>query len=185
MQLTSVGINAASIGFSTLTLESDKFICVREQAGETSQVPSSAHSSVDLVFRLLLSCVCIRALTLYAGCHCRYDRSEQSHPPPHLCGFRHHEPRRKDHRPQGFANFIIFPSCLTASSAAAAKSLQIFNLETKTKVKACTVPEDVTYWRWISNSTIAIVTDTAVFHWSMEGLSFAFSILLLRRNQVY
>jgi hypothetical protein len=37
-QLTSVGINPASIGFSTLTLESDKFICVREQTGETSQV---------------------------------------------------------------------------------------------------------------------------------------------------
>jgi hypothetical protein len=54
-------------------------------------------------------------------------------------------------------------------SAAAAKSLQIFNLETKTKVKACTLPEDVTFWRWISNSTVALVTDTAVFHWSIEG----------------
>ena len=32
------------------------------------------------------------------------------------------------------------------------------------------MPEDVTYWRWISNSTVALVTDTAVFHWSMEGL---------------
>jgi clathrin heavy chain len=53
--------------------------------------------------------------------------------------------------------------------AAAAKSLQIFNLETKTKVKACTMAEDVTFWRWISNGVVALVTDTAVYHWSIEG----------------
>ena len=38
LQLQSVGINAANIGFSTLTMESDKFICVREKVGETAQV---------------------------------------------------------------------------------------------------------------------------------------------------
>ena len=37
-QLQSVGINAANIGFSTLTMESDKFICVREKVGEAAQV---------------------------------------------------------------------------------------------------------------------------------------------------
>jgi len=38
LQLTNVGINAANIGFNTLTMESDKFICVREKVGETNQV---------------------------------------------------------------------------------------------------------------------------------------------------
>ncbi len=33
-----MGINAANIGFSTLTMESDKFICVREKVGDTAQV---------------------------------------------------------------------------------------------------------------------------------------------------
>lgn len=37
-QLTNVGINTNSISFSTLTMESDKFICVREKVGETAQV---------------------------------------------------------------------------------------------------------------------------------------------------
>ncbi len=36
-QLTGIGINAANIGLSTLTMESDKFICVREKVGETAQ----------------------------------------------------------------------------------------------------------------------------------------------------
>lgn len=38
MQLTNVGINPASISFNTLTMESDKFICVREKVGETAEV---------------------------------------------------------------------------------------------------------------------------------------------------
>ena len=38
VQLTNVGITAAHIAFQSLTMESDKFICVREKVGETSQV---------------------------------------------------------------------------------------------------------------------------------------------------
>lgn len=38
LQLQNAGINAANIGFSTLTMESDKFICVREKVGDTAQV---------------------------------------------------------------------------------------------------------------------------------------------------
>jgi len=38
IQLQQVGINAANIGFNTLTMESDKFICVREKVGEQNQV---------------------------------------------------------------------------------------------------------------------------------------------------
>lgn len=38
LKLQNIGINAANIGFSTLTMESDKFICVREKIGETAQV---------------------------------------------------------------------------------------------------------------------------------------------------
>ena len=33
-----MGINAANIGFNSLTMESDKYICVREKVGETAQV---------------------------------------------------------------------------------------------------------------------------------------------------
>lgn len=38
LQLTNAGINANSISFTTLTMESDKFICVREKVGENNQV---------------------------------------------------------------------------------------------------------------------------------------------------
>ena len=38
MELQNTGINVANIGFSTLTMESDKFICVREKVGETASL---------------------------------------------------------------------------------------------------------------------------------------------------
>ena len=40
----------------------------------------------------------------------------------------------------------------------------------KSKVKAHTMTEDVQFWKWISVNTVALATDTAVYHWSMEGL---------------
>ena len=29
--------------------------------------------------------------------------------------------------------------------------------------------EDVTYWKWISEKTIGLVTDAAVYHWSIDS----------------
>ena len=33
-----MGINANNVSFNTVTMESDKFICVREKVGDTAQV---------------------------------------------------------------------------------------------------------------------------------------------------
>ena len=51
----------------------------------------------------------------------------------------------------------------------AGKSLQIFNIEMKSKMKAHQMVEDVTFWKWVNLNTIALVTETSVYHWSMEG----------------
>lgn len=51
----------------------------------------------------------------------------------------------------------------------AQKTLQIFNIEMKSKMKAHTMSDDVIFWKWISPNTLALVTESSVFHWSMEG----------------
>lgn len=38
LQLQNMGVNPANIGFSYLTMESDKFICIREKVGDQNQV---------------------------------------------------------------------------------------------------------------------------------------------------
>ena len=50
------------------------------------------------------------------------------------------------------------------------RTLQIFDLAAKSKLKATTMNEDVLFWKWISIDTLALVTETSVYHWNvMDG----------------
>lgn len=49
------------------------------------------------------------------------------------------------------------------------ETMQIFDLDAKQKLKAHVLTEQVVLWRWISDSTIGLVTVSAVYHWSLEG----------------
>ncbi|XP_016996056.1 clathrin heavy chain [Drosophila takahashii] len=122
LQLTNVGINASSFSFSTLTMESDKFICVREKVNDTAQV------------------VII-------------DMNDATNP---------------TRRPISADSAIMNPASKVIALKAQ-KTLQIFNIEMKSKMKAHTMTEDVVFWKWISLNTLALVTETSVYHWSMEG----------------
>ena len=55
----------------------------------------------------------------------------------------------------------------------AGKILELFqfNIENDLKMKSSIIyeHEELVFWKWVSNTTIAIVTDGAVDHWSMEG----------------
>ncbi|XP_041347911.1 clathrin heavy chain 1 isoform X2 [Gigantopelta aegis] len=124
LQLQNVGINAANIGFSTLTMESDKYICIREKVGETAQV------------------VII-------------DMNDTSNP---------------IRRPISADSAIMNPASKVIALKAG-KTLQIFNIEMKSKMKAHTTTDEVIFWKWISVNTIGLVTETAVYHWGMEGES--------------
>ncbi|CAK1590175.1 unnamed protein product [Parnassius mnemosyne] len=128
LQLTNVGINPASISFNTLTMESDKFICVREKVGETSEVVI-----IDMA-----------------------------------------DPTNPIRRPISADSAIMNPASKVIAlkgkaGVEAQKTLQIFNIEMKSKMKAHTMTEDIVFWKWISLNTLALVTKVSVYHWSMEG----------------
>ncbi|KAF9164736.1 hypothetical protein DFQ27_007414 [Actinomortierella ambigua] len=122
VQLQNLGISAQSIGFNTLTLESDRFICVRETTGEQNLVVI-----VDLT-----------------------------------------DPNNVVRRPITADSAIMHPATKVIALKAG-RQLQIFNLEMKTKVKSHLMHDDVEFWKWISNKSLALVTSTSVYHWSMEG----------------
>ena len=48
-------------------------------------------------------------------------------------------------------------------------SLQIFNLDTKAKVKSFQIAQPVAFWKWVSPGKLGIVTATTVYHWDLEG----------------
>jgi clathrin heavy chain len=52
----------------------------------------------------------------------------------------------------------------------AGRQLQVFNLGTKTKLGSHLMNEDVSFWTWINDTTLGLVTDREVHHWKvMEG----------------
>ncbi|XP_071848153.1 clathrin heavy chain 1-like [Apostichopus japonicus] len=122
LQLQNLGINANNIGFSTLTMESDKFICIREKVADQAQV---------VIIDLADSANPIR-------------------------------------RPISADSAIMNPASKVIALKAG-RTLQIFNIEMKSKMKAHNMNEDVTFWKWINLNTLGLVTEGAVYHWGMEG----------------
>ncbi|KAG6890292.1 hypothetical protein C0995_009498 [Termitomyces sp. Mi166 len=53
-------------------------------------------------------------------------------------------------------------------SSLAGRTLQIFNIEAKQKVKSHVNNEDVVFWKWVSDNTIGMVTETGVYHWTLS-----------------
>ena len=47
-------------------------------------------------------------------------------------------------------------------------ALQVFNLDTKTKLKAYQMPETVEFWKWVTPTRLGLVTAGAVYHWDLE-----------------
>jgi clathrin heavy chain len=48
------------------------------------------------------------------------------------------------------------------------QNLQIFNIGERAKVNDCVMSEPVEFWKWISDSKLALVTASSVYHWSMN-----------------
>lgn len=137
-------------------MESDKYICVREKSGDVAQVvivdmadpqnpirrPISADSAIMNPASKVI------ALKGKAGTEGTAACKDFKH------FFQQHIFKETK------INLIIF---------SAQKTLQIFNIEMKSKMKAHIMQDDVVFWKWISPNTLALVTETSVFHWSMEG----------------
>lgn len=122
-------------------MESDKFICVREKVGDTAQVVIIDMNDTANPIRRPISA----------------DSAIMN-------------PASKVIALKGESGLIVFVFDITNLRIfLAAKTLQIFNIEMKSKMKAHTMTEDVVFWKWISLNSLALVTESSVYHWSMEG----------------
>ncbi|KAI0020189.1 clathrin heavy chain [Xylariomycetidae sp. FL0641] len=65
---------------------------------------------------------------------------------------------------------------------AQSRTLQIFDLEQKQKLKSATMNEDVVFWKWVSESTLGLVTDTSVYHWDIFDAAQAAPVEVFKRN---
>ncbi|KPM46063.1 putative clathrin heavy chain [Neonectria ditissima] len=65
---------------------------------------------------------------------------------------------------------------------AQSRTLQIFDLEQKKKLKSCTMNEDVHFWKWISDTTLGLVTSSSVFHWDVYDATQDAPVKVFERN---
>lgn len=135
--LTSIGIQPENITFKNVTLESEKYIAVRE---------SGTLVIVDMA-----------------------------------------SPQSPARRQISADSAIMAPDRKVIALKAVAPgtpgdSLQVFNLDTKTKLKAFQMPEPVEYWKWTSPSRLGLVTATAVYHWQVDGAQSADPVKVFDRT---
>lgn len=62
------------------------------------------------------------------------------------------------------------------------RTLQIFDLGAKAKLKSTTMNEDVVFWKWFSETSLGLVTETAVYHWNIFDPAAAQPAKLFDRN---
>lgn len=66
---------------------------------------------------------------------------------------------------------------------AQSRTLQIFDLGQKAKLKSATMNEDVVFWKWFSDTTLGLVTETTIYHWDVFDPSQAAPVEVFKRNQ--
>ncbi|KAH7368368.1 clathrin heavy chain [Plectosphaerella cucumerina] len=137
VQLKSLGVEDTSITFNSCTLESDSYVCIREQkAGGSPEVVIVDLKNGNNVTR---------------------------------------RPIKADSAIMHWKRQII---ALKAQS----RTLQIFDLGEKAKLKSTTMNEDVQYWKWIDETTLGLVTDTSVYHWDIFDATQAAPVKVFERN---
>lgn len=62
------------------------------------------------------------------------------------------------------------------------RTLQIFDLEQKQKIKSTTMHEDVVFWKWYSETSLGLVTDNAVYHWNVFDANQPAPVKMFERN---
>lgn len=125
--LPSIGVAQEFISFRNATMESDKYICIRETGAQNQVV------IVDMATPLAPQ---RRQITADSALMC---------------------PDKK----------VIALKATTPGTPGDA--LQVFNLDTKTKLKAHQMPESVEFWKWITPNMLGLVTATSVYHWDIQG----------------
>jgi clathrin heavy chain len=119
-KLGAAGIKPEDLNFKSVTMDSGKFLCIRETAAKNIAIIDTTNPS-----------------------------NIQRMPAPVELACVH---------PDG-GKLVL----------AAQQQVQIYNVASKEKIQACALPEAAVFTKWVDESTLGIVTGTAVFHWGLGG----------------
>lgn len=119
LQLTSQGIEAASIKFKNVTMQSSRWVCVKEEGKNSVCILDTANKTF---VRLPVN-----------------------------------------------ADSAIMSPTERVLAVRSGLSIQLFNLDLKTRLKAASMPAEVVFWKFLDPHTIVLVTAQHVYHWPVQG----------------
>ena len=62
------------------------------------------------------------------------------------------------------------------------RTIQVFDLGAKAKLKSTIMNEDVVFWKWYSERSLGLVTDTSVYHWDVFDPTQSAPVKVFERN---
>ena len=146
LQLSSMGLPQNAFSFMNCTMQSDKYICVKDTTGaqNVAVIVDVANPGNPTKFPVTADSIII-------------------HPTQKILSLRGNGPSSMS------LPWIRF----LQKGTTAGQTLQVYNIDEKIKLKEHNMSEPIVFWKWISNNTLAMVTEKSVYHWSLEG-SFVF-----------
>lgn len=120
-ELTQLGILPQSLDFKSTTLESDKYVCVRETGPQGNTVAIVELQNNFNVVRKNMSA----------------------------------------------DNAIMHPTENVISLRANGTTLQVFNLDTKQRLKSFTLDTPVVLWKWLDQQVLGLVTASTIYTWNI------------------
>ena len=86
-------------------------------------------------------------------------------------------------RPINADSAIMHWSKQVIALKAQSRTVQIFDLAAKAKLKSAVMNEDVVFWKWFSESSLGLVTDSSVYHWNVFDPTQNSPVKMFDRNQ--
>ncbi|ONH73525.1 Clathrin heavy chain [Pichia kudriavzevii] len=77
---------------------------------------------------------------------------------------------------------IMHPNSMVISLRANDKTIQIFNMETKQRLKSNEMNERIVFWKWLSDQVLGLVTLNSIYTWNVFDGTDAGPILLTSRH---
>jgi clathrin heavy chain len=65
---------------------------------------------------------------------------------------------------------------------AQSRTLQIFDLVQRSKLKSAVMNEDIVFWKWYNENSLGLVTETSVYHWNIFDATQSSPVKIFERN---
>ncbi|GMM30889.1 clathrin heavy chain [Martiniozyma asiatica (nom. inval.)] len=77
---------------------------------------------------------------------------------------------------------IMHPSEMVIALRAQDTTVQIFNLETKARLKSHVMSEKIVFWKWLNEQTLGLITTSSIYTWNIFDGTDAGPVILTSRH---